>query len=643
MIYGVTVKELNDGGAYVMKTIKFLIASGMCVLGISSLLFVKVSASSVVDTNNGKFKLIGVSNIINNQADKDIENAMVTLDKDSFEYTGNPIEPKETVIYEGTKLVEGKDYKKEYSYNIDALGPAYVTITGIGNYKGVQYKRFDITPISLLGARVTLENANYVFDGFAKKPEVHVEFLGKQLKKDDDYSVEYSNNINAGKAKVTIIGKRNYTGTLEKEYNIDTHLLDDVKIEFDKETYIYDGQPKTPNVIVRQNGIFFIEDELGNYSYCELVRGTDYTIEYCNNTAIGEASVLISGIGNYSGSVTRTFDIVNDEGFAKKEGVTCFENLDYTFAKIDGSNVETKTNGVPKVIIFFQTTCGSCNGVFNSIAKNADLYTGFDILAVDVNDKGVDEVKEYADGYGNIPVTFCVGGSKAAFQYLNLGETDRNLVLGTPYIVYVNEDNLVVYRRSGYVSDLSKYINTYFSDDWNKSATACYLVEKEKQKEKKNVDEDKEDDKGNENDRCNFLISSGAEYTICDGENAVYNSPVNIKKTSYVIPDTIRLTNGKKVKVTGIDRNAFCKCKKLKKITIGKNVNKIGERVFLGCSKLKQIKINSTKLVKNSFGKDSFKGINKNATITMSKKQYKNYKKWIKKAGAPKTTKYKKQ
>ena len=139
------------------------------------------------------------------------------------------------------------------------------------------------------------------------------------------------------------------------------------------------------------------------------------------------------------------------------------------------------------------------------------------------------------------------------------------------------------------------------------------------------------------------MISSGAEYTICDGENAVYNSPVNIKKTSYVIPDTIRLTNGKKVKVTGIDRNAFCKCKKLKKITIGKNVNKIGERVFLGCSKLKQIKINSTKLVKNSFGKDSFKGINKNATITMSKKQYKNYKKWIKKAGAPKTTKYKKQ
>ena len=60
---------------------------------------------------------------------------------------------------------------------------------------------------------------------------------------------------------------------------------------------------------------------MGNYSYCELVRGTDYTIEYCNNTAIGEASVLISGIGNYSGSVTRTFDIVNDEGFAKKEGV----------------------------------------------------------------------------------------------------------------------------------------------------------------------------------------------------------------------------------------------------------------------------------------------------------------------------------
>jgi hypothetical protein len=41
-----------------------------------------------------------------------------------------------------------------------------------------------------------------------------------------------------------------------------------------------------------------------------LALDTDYTVEYTNNTAIGTATATITGIGNYKGTVTKTFNIV---------------------------------------------------------------------------------------------------------------------------------------------------------------------------------------------------------------------------------------------------------------------------------------------------------------------------------------------
>ena len=42
----------------------------------------------------------------------------------------------------------------------------------------------------------------------------------------------------------------------------------------------------------------------------ELTQGTDYSISYQNNKGIGTATVIITGIGNYHGTVTRCFDIL---------------------------------------------------------------------------------------------------------------------------------------------------------------------------------------------------------------------------------------------------------------------------------------------------------------------------------------------
>lgn len=111
------------------------------------------------------------------------------------------------------------------------------------------------------------------------------------------------------------------------------------------------------------------------------------------------------------------------------------------------------------------------------------------------------------------------------------------------------------------------------------------------------------------------------------------------KKTSYTVPDTVKIDNVK-YKVTKIDSKAFKNQKKLKKVTIGKNITSIGKQAFYGCKKLKTITVKTTKL--KSVGKQAFKGIYKKATIKVPKKKYKKYKKLFKGKGQAKTVKIKK-
>jgi hypothetical protein len=94
--------------------------------------------------------------------------------------------------------------------------------------------------------------------------------------------------------------------------------------------------------------------------------------------------------------------------------------------------------------------------------------------------------------------------------------------------------------------------------------------------------------------------------------------------------------------ITTIGDSAFYKCTSLTSIVIPKKVTKIGKKSFYGCKKLKTITIKTTKLKKKTIGSKAFKGVYKKAKFKCPKSKLKYYKKWIKKAGAPKKAKYKK-
>ncbi len=111
-----------------------------------------------------------------------------------------------------------------------------------------------------------------------------------------------------------------------------------------------------------------------------------------------------------------------------------------------------------------------------------------------------------------------------------------------------------------------------------------------------------------------------------------YVTPVNKNASSVTIPDTVTV-NGVTCKVTSISPNAFKNNKKIKKVKIGKNIEKIGANTFNGCKNLKKIVIKSTKLNAKKIGAKAFAKINSKATIVVPKKLLKTYQKILRKKG----------
>ena len=110
---------------------------------------------------------------------------------------------------------------------------------------------------------------------------------------------------------------------------------------------------------------------------------------------------------------------------------------------------------------------------------------------------------------------------------------------------------------------------------------------------------------------------------------------------SVTIPDTVTYA-GKPYKVTEISDRAFYSCKKLKTVTIGKNVKKIGSKAFYNCRNLKKITVKTKKLATKSVGAKAFGNTHKKVTVKVPASKYKIYKKLLVKKGISKKAKFRK-
>lgn len=148
-----------------------------------------------------------------------LKGAVIKLSQTMYTYDGTQKKPGVTVILNNQTL-NANDYTVTYGTNINA-GAGTITVTGKGNYKDSRQVTFTIAKASFAKAAVTLGKTTYTYNGKAQKPSVKVVLAGKTLKSGTDYTVVYKNNINAGKAVVTITSKMgNYSGTVTKNFTI---------------------------------------------------------------------------------------------------------------------------------------------------------------------------------------------------------------------------------------------------------------------------------------------------------------------------------------------------------------------------------------------------------------------------------------
>lgn len=77
-----------------------------------------------------------------------------------------------------------------------------------------------VAAMDLHAATVSLSGSGYTYNGHAKKPAVTVTYNGTVLTAGSDYTVAYTNNINAGTAKAVITGVGNYTGRVTRTFSI---------------------------------------------------------------------------------------------------------------------------------------------------------------------------------------------------------------------------------------------------------------------------------------------------------------------------------------------------------------------------------------------------------------------------------------
>ena len=152
---------------------------------------------------------------------------------------------------------------------------------------------------------LTIPQGGYTYDGEAKEPAVTVT-LGDDVLAAANYEVEYSNNTEATTAEqqatVTVTGQGAYTGELTENFAIAARMLTEEMLWSEGDDFVvYDGEEKTISL-----GMYDAERKT------DLTEDEDYTVAYSDNTNVGTVVVTVEGMGNYQGTVTKTFDIVRE-------------------------------------------------------------------------------------------------------------------------------------------------------------------------------------------------------------------------------------------------------------------------------------------------------------------------------------------
>ena len=307
-------------------------------------------------------------------------------EKPNPDYTGAKVNCPSDSVYDGNehkwiptvtdkadkKLKAGTDYTVEYSTSdFTNVGTIKVTITGKGNYTGTVTRTYKITPKSVT---VTAEDKTKVFG--ETDPELTAKVAGTLGNDTVDYKLSRKTGEAVGKYEITVKGDKlqgNYTVTyVAGTLTITSQSIDPgtdpekpnpdytgAKVNSPKDS-VYDGK--------EHKWIPTVTDKADK----KLEAGTDYTVECSTSdfTNVGTIEVSITGKGNYSGTVKRSYKVtpkeytVTTDSATKTYSGTALTAGGKVEGIVSGETVEFTTTGS-------QTEVGTSKNTYELVWKSA--------------------------------------------------------------------------------------------------------------------------------------------------------------------------------------------------------------------------------------------------------------------------------
>ena len=259
-------------------------------------------------------------------------------EKPDPDYTGAKVNSPKDEVYDGKehrwiptvtdkadkKLKAGTDYTVEYSTSdFTNVGTIEVVIKGKGNYTGTVTRTYKITPKSVT---VTADNKSKVFG--EKDPEWTATVDGTLGNDTVDYTLTREAGEAAGKYEITVKGDKlqgNYTVTYVAGTLTITRQSIDPGTDPEKPNPDYTGaKVNSPKDEVYDGKEHKWIPTVTDKADKKLKAGTDYTVEYSTSdfTNVGTIKVTITGKGNYTGTVKRSYKVTPKEYTVTTESAT---------------------------------------------------------------------------------------------------------------------------------------------------------------------------------------------------------------------------------------------------------------------------------------------------------------------------------
>ncbi len=382
-------------------------------------------------------------------------------EKPNPDYTGAKVNSPSDEVYDGNehkwiptvtdkadkKLKAGTDYTVEYSTkNFKDVGTIDVTITGKGNYTGTVTRTYKITPKSVT---VTAEDKTKLFG--ETDPKLTAKVAGTLGNDTVEYTLSRETGEAAGKYEITVKGDKlqgNYKVTcVAGTLTITSQSIDPgtdpekpnpdytgAKVNSPKDS-VYDGK--------EHKWIPTVTDKADK----KLEAGKDYTVEYStkNFKDVGTIKVTITGIGNYSGTVKRSYKVtpkeytVTTDSATKTYSGTALTAGGKVEGIVSGETVEFTTTGS-------QTEVGTSKNTYELVWKSAKKSNyklakesiGELTVTAQSIDPGTDPEKPNPDYTGakvNSPSDKVYDGNEHKWSPTVTDKADKKLEAGKDYTV----------------------------------------------------------------------------------------------------------------------------------------------------------------------------------------------------------------